>query len=84
MTEQLDSMKTHSSSNDIVLSDDTPMDQSGAFICGESQAVGVAEAALQDGEKKAETDVWLDFVFVFQSPHIIELSAIQSKLVYFS
>ncbi|XP_039996537.1 rho guanine nucleotide exchange factor 11 isoform X2 [Xiphias gladius] len=50
MTEQLDSMKTHSSSNDIVLSDDTPMDQSGAFICGESQAVGVAEAALQDVE----------------------------------
>ncbi|XP_023271104.1 rho guanine nucleotide exchange factor 11 isoform X2 [Seriola lalandi dorsalis] len=50
MTEQSDSMETHSSNNDIVLSDNTPVDQSGAFICGERQAVGVAEAALQDVE----------------------------------
>ncbi|XP_035806276.2 rho guanine nucleotide exchange factor 11 isoform X3 [Amphiprion ocellaris] len=49
MTEQSDSMETHSS-NDDVLSDNTPTDQSGAFICGERQAVGVAEAALQDVE----------------------------------
>uniref|UniRef100_A0A3Q1BBC2 Rho guanine nucleotide exchange factor (GEF) 11 n=1 Tax=Amphiprion ocellaris TaxID=80972 RepID=A0A3Q1BBC2_AMPOC len=46
---QSDSMETHSS-NDDVLSDNTPTDQSGAFICGERQAVGVAEAALQDVE----------------------------------
>ncbi|XP_071316119.1 rho guanine nucleotide exchange factor 11 isoform X3 [Trachinotus anak] len=49
MMEQSDSMETQSS-NDIVLSDSTPVDQSGAFICGERQAVGVAEAALQDVE----------------------------------
>ncbi|XP_069374348.1 rho guanine nucleotide exchange factor 11 isoform X4 [Paralichthys olivaceus] len=49
MTEQSVSMETHSS-NDMALSDNTPMDQSGAFICGERQAVGVAEAALQDVE----------------------------------
>ncbi|XP_029382112.1 rho guanine nucleotide exchange factor 11 isoform X1 [Echeneis naucrates] len=50
MTEQSDSMETHSSSNDIVLSDNTPVDQSEDFMCGERQAVGVAEAALQDVE----------------------------------
>uniref|UniRef100_A0A665WVK4 Rho guanine nucleotide exchange factor (GEF) 11 n=1 Tax=Echeneis naucrates TaxID=173247 RepID=A0A665WVK4_ECHNA len=36
--------------NDIVLSDNTPVDQSEDFMCGERQAVGVAEAALQDVE----------------------------------
>ncbi|XP_070785812.1 rho guanine nucleotide exchange factor 11 [Enoplosus armatus] len=50
MTEQSDSMETHSSNDDIVLSADTPSDQSDAFICGERKAVGVAEAALQDVE----------------------------------
>lgn len=54
MTEQSDSMETHSSTDDIALSADTPTDQSGGFICGERQAVGVAEAALQDGEEKAD------------------------------
>lgn len=55
MTEQSDSMETHSSNDDIALSVDTPTDQPGAFICGERHAVGVAEAALQDGEEEAET-----------------------------
>ncbi|XP_042367765.1 rho guanine nucleotide exchange factor 11 isoform X4 [Plectropomus leopardus] len=50
MTEQSDSMEAHSSNDDIVLSANTPMDQSGAFICGERKTVGVAEAALQDVE----------------------------------
>ncbi|XP_008296120.1 rho guanine nucleotide exchange factor 11 isoform X2 [Stegastes partitus] len=50
MTEQSDSMETHSSNDDVALSDNTPTDQSEAFICGERQAVGVAEAALQDVE----------------------------------
>ncbi|XP_070710540.1 rho guanine nucleotide exchange factor 11 isoform X2 [Pempheris klunzingeri] len=44
LTEQSDSTETHSSSDDIVLSANTPSDQS------ETQAVGVAEAALQDVE----------------------------------
>uniref|UniRef100_A0A3B5B5H3 Rho guanine nucleotide exchange factor 11 n=1 Tax=Stegastes partitus TaxID=144197 RepID=A0A3B5B5H3_9TELE len=47
---QSDSMETHSSNDDVALSDNTPTDQSEAFICGERQAVGVAEAALQDVE----------------------------------
>ncbi|XP_059210834.1 rho guanine nucleotide exchange factor 11 isoform X2 [Centropristis striata] len=50
MTEQSDPMETHSSNDDIVLSENTPTDQSGDFICGERRAVGVAEAALQDVE----------------------------------
>ncbi|XP_040886987.1 rho guanine nucleotide exchange factor 11 isoform X2 [Toxotes jaculatrix] len=50
VTGQSDSMAPHSSNNDIVLSDSTPVDQSGAFICGERQAAGVAEAALKDVE----------------------------------
>lgn len=50
VTEQSNSMETHSTSDDVVPSDNTPTDQSGAFICGERQAVGVAEAALQDVE----------------------------------
>ncbi|XP_042256545.1 rho guanine nucleotide exchange factor 11 isoform X3 [Thunnus maccoyii] len=65
MTEQSDSMETHSSNDDIALSADTPTDQSGAFICGERQAVGVAEAALQDVEtlrqlilRDLEEDAW--------------------------
>ena len=45
-------METHSSNDDIVLSAHTPTDQSEAFICSEGEAVGVAEAALQDGEKQ--------------------------------
>ncbi len=45
MTEQSDSMDTHSSNDDIMLSDNTPSDQS------ERITTGVAEAALQDGEK---------------------------------
>ncbi|XP_076580787.1 rho guanine nucleotide exchange factor 11 isoform X2 [Chaetodon auriga] len=44
MTEQSDSTQTHSSSDDIALSADTPSDQS------ERTAAGVAEAALQDVE----------------------------------
>ncbi|KAK5858612.1 hypothetical protein PBY51_002739 [Eleginops maclovinus] len=50
ITEQSDSMETHSSNDDIGLSAHTPTDQSEAFICGEGEAVGVAEAALQDVE----------------------------------
>ncbi|XP_044039216.1 rho guanine nucleotide exchange factor 11 isoform X2 [Siniperca chuatsi] len=50
MTEQSDSMETHSSNDDIALSANTPSDQSGAFICGERKAVGVADSALQDVE----------------------------------
>ncbi|XP_060922033.1 rho guanine nucleotide exchange factor 11 [Limanda limanda] len=49
LTEQSVSMETHSS-DDMALSDITPMDQSGAFICGERRTVCVAEAALQDVE----------------------------------
>lgn len=52
MTEQSDSIETHSSNEDIELSENTPRDQSGAFICGERKDGGVAEAALQDGEKQ--------------------------------
>ncbi|XP_068443470.1 rho guanine nucleotide exchange factor 11 isoform X3 [Clinocottus analis] len=50
LTEQSDSMETHSSSDDIVLSVDAATDQSGAFTCEERKAAGVAEAALQDVE----------------------------------
>ncbi|XP_031706950.1 rho guanine nucleotide exchange factor 11 isoform X5 [Anarrhichthys ocellatus] len=50
ITEQSDSMETHSSSDDIVLSANAATDQSGDFICGEGKAVGVAESALQDVE----------------------------------
>ncbi|KAK2862956.1 hypothetical protein Q5P01_002489 [Channa striata] len=50
VTEQSDSLETHSSNNDIALSDDTPTDQSETFICGKRQVVGVADAALQDVE----------------------------------
>lgn len=42
-------METHSSNDDIVLSANTPSDQS------ERKAVGVAEAALQDGENESQT-----------------------------
>ncbi|XP_041841511.1 rho guanine nucleotide exchange factor 11 isoform X3 [Melanotaenia boesemani] len=49
MAEQSDSTETHSS-NDDNISENTPMDQSGAFNCSEGQAFGVAEAALQDVE----------------------------------
>lgn len=56
MAEQSDSTEAHSSSNDTGLSDSASADQSGALVCGERQAVCVAEAALQDGEnKKAES-----------------------------
>lgn len=44
LTEQSDSMETHSSNDDIVLSANSPSDQS------ERKAAGVAEAALQDVE----------------------------------
>uniref|UniRef100_UPI0037E8A71F rho guanine nucleotide exchange factor 11 isoform X2 n=1 Tax=Semicossyphus pulcher TaxID=241346 RepID=UPI0037E8A71F len=44
LTEQSDSMETHSSNDDIALSAATPSDQS------ERKAAGVAEAALQDVE----------------------------------
>uniref|UniRef100_A0A8C4GJ80 Rho guanine nucleotide exchange factor (GEF) 11 n=1 Tax=Dicentrarchus labrax TaxID=13489 RepID=A0A8C4GJ80_DICLA len=44
MTEPSDSMETHSNNDDIVLSANTPSDQS------ERKAAGVAEAALQDVE----------------------------------
>ncbi|XP_069578334.1 rho guanine nucleotide exchange factor 11 isoform X4 [Brachyistius frenatus] len=50
MTEPSDSTETNTSNDDAALSDNTPTDQSGAFICGERPAVGVAEAALQDVE----------------------------------
>ncbi|XP_061566635.1 rho guanine nucleotide exchange factor 11 [Cololabis saira] len=49
ITEQSDSMEIQSPNDDNV-SDNTPTDQSGAFIREEGQAVGVAEAALQDVE----------------------------------
>ncbi|XP_053271693.1 rho guanine nucleotide exchange factor 11 [Pleuronectes platessa] len=49
LTEQSVSLDTHSS-DDTALSDNTPMDQSGAFLCGERRTVCVAEAALQDVE----------------------------------
>ncbi|XP_027143610.1 rho guanine nucleotide exchange factor 11 isoform X3 [Larimichthys crocea] len=59
MTEQSDSMETHSSNDDIALSADTPSDQS------ERKAAGVAEAALQDVEtlrqlilRDLEDDCW--------------------------
>ncbi|XP_032400702.1 rho guanine nucleotide exchange factor 11 isoform X3 [Etheostoma spectabile] len=50
MTEQSDSIETHSSNEDIELSENTRRDQSGDFICDERKDVGVAEAALQDVE----------------------------------
>uniref|UniRef100_A0A8D2ZQU0 Rho guanine nucleotide exchange factor (GEF) 11 n=1 Tax=Scophthalmus maximus TaxID=52904 RepID=A0A8D2ZQU0_SCOMX len=50
MAEQSDSTEAHSSSNDTGLSDSASADQSGALVCGERQAVCVAEAALQDVE----------------------------------
>lgn len=56
MTEQLNSMDTHSSKDDNVLSADTSLDQTETFICGEGKAVGVAEAALQDGERESKTN----------------------------
>ncbi|KAM9424101.1 rho guanine nucleotide exchange factor 11 [Pholidichthys leucotaenia] len=43
--EQSDSMETHSTNDE-----NPPLDQSGAFICGEMQGASVAEAALQDVE----------------------------------
>ncbi|XP_078132779.1 rho guanine nucleotide exchange factor 11 isoform X5 [Sander vitreus] len=65
MTEQSDSIETHSSNEDIELSENTPRDQSGAFICGERKDGGVAEAALQDVEtlrqlilRDLEEDSW--------------------------
>ncbi|KAM3857344.1 rho guanine nucleotide exchange factor 11 [Diretmus argenteus] len=50
MTERSVSMETDSSNNDNVLTPTTPTDESGAFLCGDGQAAGVAEAALQDVE----------------------------------
>ncbi|KAM6909201.1 rho guanine nucleotide exchange factor 11 [Xenentodon cancila] len=49
ITEQSDSMEIHSPNDDDV-SDNIPTGQSEAFIRDEGQAVGVAEAALQDVE----------------------------------
>lgn len=45
-------METHSSNDDIVLSANSPSDQS------ETKAAGVAEAALQDGEKE-QRNCWI-------------------------
>ena len=45
-------MGTDSSNGDGALTPPTPTDQSGSFLCGEGQAIGVAEAALQDGENE--------------------------------
>ncbi|XP_034713246.1 rho guanine nucleotide exchange factor 11 [Etheostoma cragini] len=50
MTEQSDSIETHSSNEDIELSENTRRDQSGDFICDERKDIGLAEAALQDVE----------------------------------
>lgn len=50
MTEPSESTETPSSNDAAALSDNTPTDQSEAFICGEGQPACVAEAALQDGE----------------------------------
>ncbi|XP_071372045.1 rho guanine nucleotide exchange factor 11 [Centroberyx affinis] len=50
MTEGSVSMETNSSNNDDALTPTTPTDQSEAFLSGDRQAVGVAEAALQDVE----------------------------------
>lgn len=80
MTEQSNSMETHSSNDDIVLSANTPSDQS------EREAVGVAEAALQDGEKESKTTVsllqtvecWVYFVFEFDIQHGIILFILNS------
>ncbi|XP_028329619.1 rho guanine nucleotide exchange factor 11-like isoform X2 [Gouania willdenowi] len=49
LTEASDSLESHSSANDVALSDDVPSDQSEAFIC-EVGVASVAEAALQDVE----------------------------------
>ena len=57
MTEQVVFMETDSPNDeDNELARATPTDQSGAFFCGEGQdyvkrRIGVAEAALEDGEK---------------------------------
>jgi len=59
LTEQLDSTETHSSGDDIELSADAATDQSEAFIGGERKAAGVAEAALQDGEKQSNASASL-------------------------
>jgi len=53
MAEQSDSTETHSS-NDDNISDNTPTDQSETFNCDDGQTLGVAESALQDGQKKSE------------------------------
>ncbi|XP_030609052.1 rho guanine nucleotide exchange factor 11 isoform X2 [Archocentrus centrarchus] len=65
LTEQSDSTETHSTSDDPMLSDNTPSDQSEAFIRRDRQEVGVAEAALQDVEtlrqlilRDLEEDSW--------------------------
>ncbi|XP_028262876.1 rho guanine nucleotide exchange factor 11 isoform X2 [Parambassis ranga] len=50
MTEPSESTDAPSSNDAAVLSDNTPTDQSEAFICGEMQPACVAEAALQDVE----------------------------------
>ncbi|XP_034020984.1 rho guanine nucleotide exchange factor 11 isoform X3 [Thalassophryne amazonica] len=44
------SMAMEPSDDNIVLSPDTPPDQSESFLCGDKQAVGVAEAALHHVE----------------------------------
>lgn len=63
LTEQSDSTETHSSS-EVVLGDETPTDQSEGFTCGEKQAAGVADAALQDGEEGAESCSFLYFIMI--------------------
>lgn len=57
MTEQVVFMETDSPNDeDNELAPTTPTDQSGAFLCGEGRdyvkrRIGLAEAALEDGEK---------------------------------
>ncbi|XP_047450683.1 rho guanine nucleotide exchange factor 11 isoform X3 [Mugil cephalus] len=52
IAEQSEPLETHS--NDDAASDNTPMDQSGAFTCGETATACVAEAALEDVERLRE------------------------------
>ena len=53
MTERSVSMETDSPNDDGALTPTTPTDQSASFLCSNGRAVGVAEAALQDGEEAA-------------------------------
>lgn len=57
-------METHSSNDDIVLSANSPSDQS------ERKAAGVAEAALQDGEKEPQTVEFYTWCQYFRSRSI--------------